>query len=162
MKNNHKSVGSMSLFVLTASLLFFSAACTTGGNSSSRDETAAVKAVLTAQQKAWNKADLDEYMKGYIKSDSLRFAGAAAVRYGWEETREAYRAGYPGAAAMGTLKFSDIDIEILGPDAAYVFGRWKLEREKDSPHGLFTVIMKKTNGRWRIVHDHSSSAPGNR
>ena len=43
-------------------------------------------------------------------------------------------------------------------DAATVFGRWKLVREDDEPHGLFTLVMRRFDEGWRIVHDHTSSA----
>ena len=45
--------------------------------------------------------------------------------------------------AMGTLAFSDLDVVMVGPDAAYVFGRWELTRVDDRPHGLFTLILVK-------------------
>jgi ketosteroid isomerase-like protein len=62
-------------------------------------------------------------------------------------------------AAMGTLTFSDIDIMVLSKDTALVFGRWQLDKETGHPHGLYTLLFRKTPEGWRIVHDHSSSAP---
>jgi ketosteroid isomerase-like protein len=57
---------------------------------------------------------------------------------------------------MGTLKFSDIKITQLASDAAIVLGRWQLLRKNDKPHGVFTLLFRRTANGWRIVHDHTS------
>ena len=58
---------------------------------------------------------------------------------------------------MGKLIFSDIDIQMISEDAALVFGKWELDREKDHPWGLFTLLFNKTSDGWKVVHDHTSS-----
>jgi len=117
-----------------------------------------VRGVLDATETAWNNGDIEGYMQGYYKSDSLRFAGNGDVSYGWESVLERYRKAYPDKTAMGRLTFSDVSIDVLCSDAVLVFGRWKLEREEGDRSGLYTLIMIKTAEGWRIVHDHSSSA----
>ena len=57
---------------------------------------------------------------------------------------------------MGRLTFSDLEVQVLGPDAAMVRGRWKLALKAENPEGLFTLIVKKLPEGWRIVHDHTS------
>ena len=59
---------------------------------------------------------------------------------------------------MGKLTFSDLKIELLGPDAAFVRGHWQVVLGKETPGGLFTLVMKKLPEGWRIVHDHTSSS----
>jgi ketosteroid isomerase-like protein len=59
---------------------------------------------------------------------------------------------------MGELTFDVIDVDVLGPDAALVFGAWSLKRADDRPHGLFTLVFRNIDGRWVIVADHTSSA----
>lgn len=114
--------------------------------------------VLMTQQNAWNDGDIEGYMQGYFKSDSLRFASGGNVSYGWETTLERYAAGYPDKNSMGQLIFSEIDISIISENSALVFGKWELVRVLDHPWGLFTLLLKKTPEGWRIVHDHTSSA----
>ena len=63
---------------------------------------------------------------------------------------------------MGQLAFSDLNIELLGPDSALVRGRWNLQiekagAEKEDLGGLFTLILRKKPEGWRIVHDHTSA-----
>ena len=113
--------------------------------------------VLMTQQKAWNDGDIDIYMQGYYKSDSLRFASGEHVSYGWQTTLDRYKKGYPDKSSMGKLTFSNIDIKLLSRTSALVFGKWELERKQDHPWGLFTLIFRKTPCGWRIIHDHTSS-----
>lgn len=98
-------------------------------------------------------------MDGYAQTDSLRFASGGSVRTGWQTTLENYRAGYPDRAAMGTLTFDGVDVEVMSSQWAMVFGRWRLDREADAPGGLFTLIFHRDDPSdpWRIVHDHTSS-----
>jgi len=115
-------------------------------------------AVLDAQAAAWNQGDIEKYMAGYARSDSLRFASGGKVSYGWQTTLERYREGYPDRVAMGILTFSDIDITVISDDAVFVFGKWELQKVDERPWGLFTLVFRKTDEGWRIVHDHTSSA----
>jgi ketosteroid isomerase-like protein len=120
-------------------------------------ETAAILATLDAQAAAWNRGDLETFMAGYWRSPDLsRAAGSTPVR-GWAEALRRYRSAYPERRDMGALTFSEIDIEILAPDAATVFGRWRLAQASETPAGLFTLVLRKIDGRWLIVHDHTSS-----
>ena len=118
-----------------------------------------IRSVLRAQQEAWNQGDIDGFMNGYARSASTVFISEDSVRRGWETVRARYRQKYSDRAKMGTLSFSDIEINLLSSDAAVVLGRWRLERAKDRPHGRFTLIFRRLPRGWRIVHDHTSAAP---
>jgi ketosteroid isomerase-like protein len=118
-----------------------------------------IEHILTSQADAWNRGDLPAFMEGYAKIPTLRFASGDKVTYGWQETLDHYKARYPDSEAMGKLSFSDLDITILSPDSALVFGRWLLKTDRGEPHGLFTLLWRKTEAGWRIVADHTSAAP---
>src|ERR1043166_7276826 len=81
------------------------------------------------------------------------------VRRGWETVRARYKEKYSDRAKMGTLTFSELEINVLSQDAAVVLGRWQLERANDHPHGRFTLIFRRTQDGWKIVLDHTSAAP---
>ena len=117
-----------------------------------------IQSVLTAQQDAWNRGDIDAFMNGYARSASTLFISEDEVTRGWETVRNRYRLKYSDRAKMGTLNFSDIEVTMVSPDAAVVLGRWQLKRENDAPHGRFTLIFKRLPEGWRIVHDHTSAA----
>jgi beta-aspartyl-peptidase (threonine type) len=120
----------------------------------------AVRGVLDAQVEAWNKGDLEGFMKGYWKSPELSFFSGGERARGWQATLDRYRKRYQSEGQeMGKLSFSDLQVEVLGTDAAFVRGRFELERKKDKPTGQFTLIFKRMPEGWRIVHDHTSSSP---
>ena len=123
------------------------------------NSAAEIQSVLTTQQDAWNRGDIDAFMNGYARSTSTVFVSEDEVGRGWETVRDRYRVKYSDRAKMGTLSFSEIEVTMLSSDAAVVLGRWKLKRAKDEPHGRFTLIFKRLPDGWRIVHDHTSAAP---
>jgi ketosteroid isomerase-like protein len=120
-----------------------------------QDKEAILK-VLNTQQIAWNKGDIDGFMEGYWKSDSLLFVGKTAPVHGWQGTIERYKKGYPDKSAMGTLTFGILKVDVMDSTNAFVLGSWHLDREKDAPGGYFTLWFKKINGVWVIVCDHTS------
>lgn len=119
---------------------------------------AAVRAVLDQQESDWNAGNIERFMRGYDQSSTTRFASGGNVTLGWQAVLERYRRTYSDKAAMGKLTFSDLDITVAADDAAVAFGRWHLQRAKDELSGLFTLILRKTEAGWKIIHDHTSSA----
>jgi uncharacterized protein (TIGR02246 family) len=119
----------------------------------------AVKAVLAEQVAAWNKGDLDRFLDTYWDSDELTFFSGGAVTKGRKAVAERYRKNYrTEGKEMGKLSFSELEVELLGPDAAMARARWKLVTSKETLGGLFTLILKKFPDGWKIVHDHTSRA----
>ena len=118
-----------------------------------------IQSVLSGQQDAWNRGDIEAFMNGYARSASTVFVSGDEVTRGWETVRDRYRVKYSDRAKMGTLSFSALEVTMLSPDAAVVLGTWRLKRDNDEPHGRFTLIFKRLPEGWRIVHDHTSVAP---
>lgn len=117
-----------------------------------------IRAVMDGQEAAWNRHDLEGFMAGYWKSPDLTFFAGATATKGWEPTLQRYQQRYQSnGAAMGKLEFSELVVEQLGPNAAFVRGNWHLTMpDGKQPHGLFTLVFRKFPEGWRIVHDHSS------
>src|SRR5437879_8578196 len=141
----------ISLLILAATVFGASAAA-------AADPTAKIREILHAQQRAWNRGDIDGFMNGYARSKSTIFVSEDTVTRGWQTVRDRYKKKYSDRARMGTLKFSNLEIMSLGVDSAVALGRWKLKRAKDQPHGRFSLIFRKIADGWRIVHDHTSAA----
>ncbi len=130
-----------------------------GGCSSSpgfRPPGEEIRSLLDAQDAAWNAGDVEGFMEGYWRSPDLTFSSGGKVTRGWETTLERYRTRYPDRAAMGRLTFSDLEITMLGRDGALVLGRWRLERDQPVG-GNFTLVLRLIDGRWLIIHDHTSN-----
>ncbi len=116
-----------------------------------------VSAVMDEQAAAWNRGDIDAFMAiGYWRSEKLTFISGDKVTRGWQQTLDNYKKGYDSLATMGTLTFSDLEITMLGKNHAVVLGNWSLKREKDDPHGKFTLTFRKFKEGWRIIIDHTS------
>ena len=118
----------------------------------------AVRAVLTAQQAAWNRGDVDAFMSGYEASDTTTFVGATITR-GYRQVLENYRRRYPTKEKMGRLTFSDTEVTTLGTEFASVIGRFHLDRAAEAggpASGIFTLLFRKTAGGWKIILDHTS------
>jgi len=139
-------------------LLIFLGASVVFAQNTKRDEKAAseIRKVMDAQVAAWNTGDIDGFMQGYWKSPKLLFVSGANVTRGWQPTIERYKKNYDSRAKMGTLTFSDLEVDVLSKDSATVLGSWALAREKDNPNGKFTLIFRKFKDGWKIVHDHTS------
>lgn len=129
------------------------ASCAAPDGAADRTE---ILAVLSAQQDAWNRGDLDAFLVGYAKSDRTIFAGGDQVRRGFDAMAARYRAAYSTREKMGRLSFSNLSFESLEPDRAVVTGSWELDTEKQ-PGGVFTLIWRRFADGWKIVHDHTSS-----
>jgi ketosteroid isomerase-like protein len=120
------------------------------------DSATEIHAVMAAQVAAWNRGDIDGFMAGYARSEATEFVSGDKITRGWQTVRDRYRKKYNSREKMGRLLFSEIKITPLGSDAAIVLGRWQLVRQNDKPHGIFTLLFRRTPAGWRIVHDHTS------
>jgi beta-aspartyl-peptidase (threonine type) len=115
-----------------------------------------IRSVLAAQTAAWNRGEIDGFMKGYARSPKTIFVSGDEVTRGWQTVRDRYARKYDSPEKMGILTFSEIEITTLGEEAALVLGSWSLQRKDDRPHGKFTLLFRKLPEGWRIVLDHTS------
>lgn len=120
------------------------------------EDSLAIDALMKAQEAAWNIGQIEEFMKPYWQSDSLRFIGKQGVQHGWNATLERYKKTYPDQATMGRLAFENLEFNRLDDRHAFVLGRWTLYRTQDTLGGHYTLLWKKINNKWVIVADHSS------
>ena len=117
---------------------------------------AAVESMLQAQTDAWNQGDVDAFMEHYWNSDGLTFSSEGKTTRGWTATLNRYRERYPTPEKMGRVNFTNLEITPLGDSAAMVLGQWNLDRESEPLSGNFTLVVRKFDDRWLIVHDHTS------
>jgi beta-aspartyl-peptidase (threonine type) len=129
------------------------------GESAAIGERAAeIEAILKQQADAWNRGDIDAFMEHYWKSDSLTFSSGGQTTRGWQATKDNYRRRYPTREQMGKLDFSQLEISPIGSDGVLVLGNWRLDRATSPVGGNFSLVLRRMDGRWLIVHDHTSRA----
>jgi ketosteroid isomerase-like protein len=137
-------------------LLFFIAlSFLTAAFAQSKDE-AIIRSAIEEQRLAWNAGDVERFMGTYWQSDSLMFIGKSGVTYGWQNTLNNYKKGYPDTAAMGKLDFDILEVKRLSELYFFVVGKWHLTRSIGNVGGHFTLLFKKIENKWVIVADHSS------
>jgi ketosteroid isomerase-like protein len=137
------------LCLLFVSLLF------TTAFAQSADEKA-IRKILDEQTLAWNRGDIDAFMKGYWNNDSLMFIGKNGVTYGYQNTLMNYKKNYRNADEMGTLLFNLLKVQRLSPEYYFVVGKWNLKRNAGDIGGHYNLLFRKIKGQWVIVADHSS------
>jgi ketosteroid isomerase-like protein len=115
----------------------------------------AIRTVLAQQVADWNNFNIEGFMQGYWKSDSLLFIGAK-ITHGWDSTLARYKKSYPNKEAMGILRFEIIRLQFTAGDACLITGRYFLQRKADNPSGVFTLLLRKKSGKWVVVYDHTS------
>jgi ketosteroid isomerase-like protein len=126
----------------------------TSQTSETQDKTAILK-VMKLQEKAWSTNDLEGFMKGYWKNDSLKFFGSSGLTRGWQQTLDNYKKGYPTKEHSGTLNFKIRDISKIDNGSYWVMGEYFLKRSVGDANGVFLIIFKKIDGEWKIVADMS-------
>lgn len=119
------------------------------------DEQERVTKMLQDQQDAWNAGDLERFLIPY--HEDVIFYGGGTIEKGLPALTERYRKRYKSEGKeMGTLKFDDLELFTLEADAMFARGRWQVAKSKETTGGLFTLILRKSGGDWKIVHDHTS------
>lgn len=142
-------------FFMRAKLMFLLLIISFLSYAQSKEEKA-IRQLLSTQTESWNRGNIEDFMQTYWKSDSLMFIGKSGVHFGWQETLNNYKKSYPDTTAMGRLSFDIITIKKLSPEYYYVVGKWMLKRTIGDLSGHYDLLLRKINGKWYIISDHSS------
>ena len=122
---------------------------------------AAIRQVLDDQGAAWNRGDVDAFMRAYKDSPDTTFIGKS-VAQGYRPILERYKKTYASKDAMGKLDYSDFTVRELGANYAVVTGKFHLTRTAaggGDASGIFSLVWEKTAEGWKIILDHTSSTP---
>ena len=138
--------------ILLLSISMFMFSCSKDTEQEDKD---AILSIMKVQEKAWSNHDLEGFMQGYWKNDSLKFYGSSGLTYGWDKTLANYKKGYPTKDHSGTLAFKINDISKINNDSYFVMGEYYLTRSVGDANGVFMIIFKKINGEWKIIADTS-------
>jgi beta-aspartyl-peptidase (threonine type) len=115
--------------------------------------------MLRASAEAWTAGDLDGYLDDY--APDATFVGSSGLTHGRNAIRQTYIEGYwsTGMPEDG-LRFELLDVRPEGATTALAVGRYILfdrESEEATATGTFSLTLRRTDGGWEIVHDHSSA-----
>ncbi len=116
-----------------------------------------LEGILATQVTAWNEGNLEKFMDTYWKSPKLTFSSGGKTSFGWQATLDNYKKAYPTPEKMGKLHFDKLEVNRIEENSALVLGHWHLRMsEGQQRDGNFTLIIKKIDEQWKIIHDHSS------
>lgn len=118
----------------------------------------AIEGVLAEQVAAWNRGDLEGFLRAYEPSEALVFTSGGQIRRGFATARARYleRYGARGVETMGHLDLQVLDVRGLSRRSAVVLGRWRLTQTEVAGAGVFTLALQRGVRGWHIVHDHTS------
>ena len=120
-------------------------------------ERAAILETISRMEVAWNRGDFPGYMAGF-KNPEVVFVSGGKFQDGWQGTLDHYIRDYGGSPERrGQLRFSEMKVDILAPDAAMLIGRYRLVRGSRVTEGVNTRLFRKFDGRWLITINHVSA-----
>jgi ketosteroid isomerase-like protein len=120
-----------------------------------------IRATFDKQTADWNRGDLTEFATAYKNSTDILFIGSKISR-GYSGMLERYRTTFPTREKMGTLSFSEIEVQPLDERFATATGKFHLERTAaggGNSDGSWLLVFEKTLQGWKIVRDVTIPAP---
>ncbi len=121
----------------------------------------AITALLQRMAADWSKGDLKTFATGYKKSPDILFIGKRLER-GYDGMLEGYRKQFSTREKMGTLQFSQLEVQQLDGSFATCTGHFHLERTPAGGgvgDGYFLLVLEKTSEGWKIIRDDSTLVP---
>eukprot|EP00979_Chaetoceros_neogracilis_P003699 scaffold656_cov271-Chaetoceros_neogracile.AAC.9 len=126
---------------------------------------AEIKACFDEWTKSWNEGDINGYLQGYADSPSVRYVSGKKVVVGKDNVSKLFQE----RGASGKLSLLHFESDCVSDIDAICFGKYQLiesdggsseddhEKEKEKIHeGCFTVHLRRMEGFWKIISDHSS------
>lgn len=148
----------MKLYQITVGFVLFFCSTLIAQMSLNSKDNKAINEMMKAQEIYWNNGDIEGFMEGYWNNAELVFVGKNGPTYGYHNTMEKYKKGYPDKESMGQLHFDILHTQQWDENTIQLIGKFTLTREKDQPTGFFTLLFRKIDSVWKIVSDHTSSS----
>jgi ketosteroid isomerase-like protein len=124
-------------------------------------EATAIVAVMNKSADDWNRGDLDTFATCYKNSPDILFIGRTISR-GYAQMVATYKRSYATREQMGTLTFTQLEVQPLDTHFATVTGRFHLERTAaggGDADGYFLLVFENTPSGWEIVRDDTTALP---
>ena len=150
--------------MVTCILLFMLSTSLSGTMAQAQSTEKAVGAITSLLQQMaadWNRGDLQTFATGYKNSPDILFVGKKLER-GYDGMLENYKKQYSTREKMGTLQFSQLEVQPLDASFATCTGRFHLQRTPaggGTGDGYFLLVLEKTAAGWKIIRDDSTLVP---
>ena len=124
------------------------------------DEVKAVTDVMMSEAAAVEKGDLAALDKIWANTEDVTVFESGHANYGWNDYRNTHLAPELKEFKNTKYSFSDLKVKVDGKTAWATF-KYSLAAEmgtrKVDSGGLGTAVLEQRDGKWRIVHWHSSA-----
>ena len=116
---------------------------------------AEICAMMDRGAASWNRGDLETFVDDY--TDSATYVGSRGLLHGRTAIAAHYAPRFAVGATRDSLSFRGIEVRLVAEELAQVVATYVLTRG-DSVTGMgpTSLLMRRVDGRWRILHDHSS------
>jgi uncharacterized protein (TIGR02246 family) len=149
--------------LLSVALAAAGIACASAAPAPGASDAAAARreidAMMAVSARAWTRGDLDAFMSDYMPGEGTTYVGGQnRVLRGPDAIRASYAPRFAPGANRDSLSFERTEVDLLAPGVAHVLSFYKLTRgDSVTGYGPTSLVMRRgADGRWRIVHDHSS------
>lgn len=123
-------------------------------------EVQAVTNVIKQEAAAVESGDLAALDRLWANTEDVTVFESGYANYGWDDYRNHHLAPELKEFKNTKYSFTDLKVKVDGKTAWAIF-KYSLAAEigtrKVESGGLGTVVLEKRDGKWRIVHWHSSA-----
>ena len=130
------------------------------------DDSAALVAIIDAIEKGWEHGDGQPFREHYLDFDGARYIESGGQNEGLTDLVEHHVEPEGDALDNFELSLSDIETHIEG-DFAWAIANveftafLKSEQRELHSRGYETFLFRLVDGKWKVIHTHSSSRPVN-
>ena len=126
------------------------------------DDSAALIAIIDAVEKGWEQADGKPFWEHFLDFEGARYIESGGQNAGLTDLIEHHVEPEGDALDSLELNFSDVETHFEGDFAwaiANVEVKATVKRDQRGIHnrGNPTFLFRRVNGKWLIIHTHSSS-----
>lgn len=128
------------------------------------DDSAALVAIIDAVETGWEQADGQPFWEHFLNFEGARYIESGGQNEGLTDLIEHHVEPEGDALDSLELNFSNIETHFEGDFAwaiANVEVKATVKRDQRVIHnrGYQTFLFRHVNGKWLIIHTHSSSRP---
>jgi ketosteroid isomerase-like protein len=164
MQNLKRKLG-LGIALVSAVLICLSALSATRSVAKARmDDEAGVREALVKSATSFEKNDIAMATQVWANDESLTVFESGHANYGWADYRDHHLVPEMGEMKNTKYAFSDIRVHLAGRTAwatlKYTISADVTENGKPrhvDGGGLGTAVLEQRDGRWQIMHWHSSA-----
>ena len=158
---NPKLVKSLATSIILSALILFSSHLQAQDN-----DAEALVAIVDAIEKGWEQGDGTPFREHYLDFDGARYVESGGQNEGLDDLVEHHVVPEGDALENFELSLTNAETHVEG-DFAWVIVdvdvKALIKRDQRQIHnrGYETILFRRVDDKWKVIHTHSSSRPVN-